>query len=209
MRRHGTASIMFLCLALVAVLPNPVMAQKNSRPSETLTVKDSDGESITLTEDMLRQLPAVTEEQCIWVGKSSGYIGIYDYSGPRLSDILKFAQTTATAKEYRQENSYLIFRGTDGYQVLASWTEVMESPDGRRALIALDKDGEALDPSEGRFRIVFPADKYVGRSVKWLESIEIHCAPGFTEFGGKELNEGEVNTEEKEASNPLDDEWAF
>ena len=168
----------------------------SDKTSETLTIVDSDGSHVTLTAKELREMPQVTAEQCIWFGKSSGYIGIYDYTGVPLSEILKRAEKTATAKEYLQENSYVVFKGTDGYQVLASWTELMESPDGRRALIALDKDGEPLEPSEGQFRLVLPGDKYVGRSVKWLASIEIHRAEGFVDLVPKDKVSGESVKEE-------------
>lgn len=66
------------------------------------------------------------------------------------------------------------------------------SPDGRRALMALEKDGEPLPSFEGQFRLVLPGDKYVGRSVKWLEAIEVHGAEGFVDLP---RDTGESNSE--------------
>ena len=55
----------------------------------------------------------------------------------------------------------------------------MKNADGSRAIIMLDKDGEPLADNEGKFRVLFPGDKYVCRSVKCLDTIEIRCAEGF------------------------------
>lgn len=166
------------------------------RAAETLTVIDSDGSKVVLTADDLQQLPQAKEEKCICVGQSSGYIGIYDYSGVRLSDVLQKAQTTFSAKEYRQENSYVVFKGTDGYQVIASWDELMAAPDGRRALVALKRDGELLPVLEGRFRLILPGDKYVGRSVKCLETIEVRLADGFVEKHKEKEDNGFAEVEQ-------------
>ena len=150
--------------------------------AETLTLVDCDGTKVTFSETELRSMEQVTEEQCIWVGESSGYIGIFDCSGVLLSEILKRAEATFKAKDFVRENTYVIFRGTDDYQIITSWTELMGSADGRRSIIMLDKDGEPLSDKEGKFRVLFPADKYVGRSVKCLDTIEIHRAEGFKDF---------------------------
>ena len=150
--------------------------------AETLTLVDCDGTKVTFSETDLRSMEQVTEEQCIWVGESSGYIGIFDCSGVLLSEILQRAEATFKAKDFVRENTYVIFRGTDDYQIITSWTELMGSADGLRSIIMLDKDGEPLSDEEGKFRVLFPADKYVGRSVKCLDSIEIHRAEGFKDF---------------------------
>lgn len=181
-------------LCAVAIAAGTGLATAQEEDSETLTVVDSDGTQYTLSEEEIREMPQVTEEQCICVGKSSGYIGIFDFTGVLLGDMLEKAATTATAKEYIQENSYVVFRGTDGYQVIASWTELMESPEGRRALVAVNKDGVRLPKKEGRFRLILPGDKYVGRSVKCLERIEIHRAEGFEDSPKKEESPHGIET---------------
>ncbi|MCK5862971.1 MAG: molybdopterin-dependent oxidoreductase [Candidatus Hydrogenedentes bacterium] len=165
---------LFLCPLIVQAAP--------LRVAETLTLIDSDGSTLTLTEEDLRQMPQTTEEQCIWVGENSGYMGIFDCTGTCLSAILSLAKNTVDAKDFERENTYIIFRGTDDYQIITSWAELMGSRAGRRAMIMLDKDGEKLSDEEGKFRVLFPGDKYVGRSVKCLDTIEIHRAEGFVYF---------------------------
>ncbi len=175
----GLAGLMvpalFLAPGLVKAAPE--------RPSETLTIIDLDGSKIAITLEEMRKMPQETEWRCICVGQKAGYIGIFDYGGVRLSAILEKAAAAMNASEYRKENMYVVFRGTDGYQVIASWTELTLAETGRRALVALYADAKALSESEGRFRIIFPSDKYVGRSVKCLEEIEIRCAEGCVDFG--------------------------
>jgi DMSO/TMAO reductase YedYZ molybdopterin-dependent catalytic subunit len=152
-------------------------------PSDTLTIIDLDGSKITFSADELRKMPQETEFQCICVGQHAGYIGIFDYTGVRLHDILEKAVAAMGASGYRKENMYVVFRGTDGYQVVASWTELTLAETGRRALVALSVDAKPLSKAEGLFRMVFAGDKYVGRNVKCLEQIEILSAEGCVEFG--------------------------
>ncbi len=179
--KHLFTTTAFVLLISALVFNTPAM----SAPllvAQTLTLVDCDGTKVTFSEADLRLMDQVREEQCIWVGQSSGYIGIFDCSGVPLSEILKQVNSTVNAKDFVRENTYVIFRGTDDYQVIASWTELMGSADGLRAMIMLDKDGQPLSDEEGKFRVLFPADKYVGRSVKCLDTIEIHRAEGFKDF---------------------------
>ena len=166
---------------LVVLAQSAGMAGAPTRSSESLTLVDLDGAKITLSAEDLRKMPLDVEEQCICVGESAGFIGIFDYTGVRMTELLHKAKAAQAASGYKKENMYLVFKGTDGYQVVASWCEITGTPDGKRALVVIEKDAKPLPPSEGKFRLAFPADKYVGRSVKCLESIEIHCADGVVE----------------------------
>jgi DMSO/TMAO reductase YedYZ molybdopterin-dependent catalytic subunit len=167
------------------------LAVAEPETSSTLTLVDLDGVKSEFTFDDLRAIPQVLEEECISIGRSAGFIGVFEFTGIRLTDILEKAKAAQDASEYRKENMYIVFKGTDGYQVIASWTEILDSSEGRRALIALDKGDKPLPPEEGKFRIVFPGDKFVGRSVKCLASIEIRCADGVVDK--KKKTEAEKN----------------
>ncbi len=182
MDSKGKAGLTMLSLVTLVILVAPVsMAEGLTRASTTLTLVDLDGTKIQMAPEDLRKLPQEMEEECICVGRSAGFIGIFDYSGVRLSEILDKAKAAKGASEYKQENAYVVFRGTDGYQVIASWTELTQTAEGKRVLIALDRNAEPLSLSEGKFRLVLPGDKYVGRSVKCLETIEIRVADGVVE----------------------------
>ena len=99
----------------------------------------------------------------------------------RLSEILKKAKASVEAGDNKRENLYVVFKGTDGYQIIASWTELTMTSAGKRVLIALEMDSRPLPENEGKMRLVLPGDKWVGRSVKCLETIEIRCAEGYVE----------------------------
>ena len=151
--------------------------------SNSITLVDVDGTETTFDADAIAKMPQKTEENCICVGESAGYLGIFDYTGIRLSEILESAEATKASKDNKRENIYAVFIGTDGYQVMASWTELMLTSAGARVLIALKKDGEVFSEKEGKYRLILPGDKYVGRSVKCLERIELRVADGYKPKG--------------------------
>jgi len=163
-------TVLFLCVSHETAAKDP------DRPSLSLTIVDVDGSPVKLSPESVRQLPQVEEKECICVGEHVGFVGIFDYKGVRLTDLLKNAKDAAALSLYEQKSLYLIFKGTDGYQVIASWCELTQTAAGARTMVALEKDGKPLPPNEGTFRLLFPADKYVGRSVKCLKTIEIRSA---------------------------------
>jgi len=167
-------------MALVFVAPDSA-AGRPERPSQSLTVLDIDGTPVKFSIEDLRAFPQYAEPETIVVGSQVGFIGIYDYAGVRVVDLLDKAKVAQEASAYKQRNMYLVFKGTDDYQVVASWRELYGNADGRRVLAALDKGGKPLVPSEGKIRLVFPGDKYCGRSVMCLDRIEIRVAEGVVE----------------------------
>ncbi len=175
-----SSAILILLLTLTLGI-EPGYAESPMRPSSKIVLVDLNNMEFEFSLDELRGMQQDIEEQCICVGESSGYIGIYDYSGVRLDAILGNAQAAREASGYRKENMYVVFKGTDGYQVIASWTELHQSPNGKTAMLVLEKDSKALEDAEGAIRLYFPGDKYVGRSVKCLERIEIRCTEGVIE----------------------------
>ena len=165
-------SMLFLCSM------RQIEGRDPERPSDSLTIVDVDGSTTKLSVEDLRGMPQVQEKECICVGEVVGFIGILDYRGVRVVDLLEKVKAASSLSLYEKKSLYLVFKGTDGYQVIASWVELIHTAGGSRAMIATEKDDKPLPAKEGKFRLVFPADKYVGRSVKCLERIEIHSAPG-------------------------------
>ena len=169
-----------LCVGAVLLLcvSQETAAKDPDRPSLSLSIVDVDGSTVDFSAERLGRMSQVEEKECICVGEVVGFIGVFDYKGVRLVDVLEHAKAAARLSRYKQKSLYVVFKGTDGYQVIASWVELMQTAGGGRAMVALEKDGKRLPANEGAFRLVFPADKYVGRSVKCLETIEIHSAAG-------------------------------
>jgi DMSO/TMAO reductase YedYZ molybdopterin-dependent catalytic subunit len=167
-----TLLILFLCGTQQTEGKDP------ERPADSVIIVDVDGSTTKLSVEDLRAMPQVQEKECICVGEVVGFIGIFDYRGVRVVDLLEKVKAADSLSLYERKSLYLVFKGTDGYQVIASWVELMHTPGGSRVMIATDKDDKPLPAKEGKFRLVLPADKYVGRSVKCLERIEMHSAPG-------------------------------
>jgi len=182
-RLLGRVAIVGCAGSLLAVLLafGPAWAATPERPSQAVTIVDINGTRTTLSVQELRRLPQHSEEEFIFVGKHSGFIGVFDFAGVRVVDLLDNAKAAQAASGYKQENMFVVFRGTDGYQVVASWQELMLTAGGTRVLAVLEKNGQPLPPDEGEIRLLFPGDKYCGRSVKCLETIEIHVAQGVVE----------------------------
>ncbi len=174
--RWGTALAVVLVLFMWVASEAP--GKDPERPSDSITIVDVDGSTVKLSMDDMSRMLRAEEKECICVGENVGFIGIFDYEGVRLKNILQKAKAALALSDYKQENLYVVFRGTDGYQVIESWPGLRMTAGGDRAMVAVKKDGKPLPPDEGQFRLFFPADKYVGRSVKCLETIEIRLAPG-------------------------------
>lgn len=179
-RLHLLGGVCLVAMLLCCIV-RQTAGKDPEKPFDSLTIVDKDGSRISLSIEDLNRMTHVEEKECICVGEVVGFIGVFDYRGVRVTELLKRATAATSCSLYQQKNLYLIFKGTDGYRVIASWSELTQTPCGSRAMIALEKDGEPLPSSEGKLRVVFPGDKYVGRSVKCLDTIEIRIASGFSD----------------------------
>ena len=181
--RIARHSILAALIGLSLIPAPPILHAEKSpgRPSKSITIADIDGTEVGWTLEELRELPPVTMKDCIVVGSHVGFIGVFEYSGVRLVDVLARAKAAQKAKDYKKRNMFLVLKGTDGYQVVMSWRELYGTPDGLDTLVVLDEDGEPLPVEEGRLHSYLPGDKYCGRSVKCLERIEIGVAEGVVE----------------------------
>jgi len=175
--------VCFTC-ALLCCMARETACKVPEKPSDSLTIIDTDGSRISLSIEDLNKMTQVEEKECICVGEVVDFIGVFDYRGVRVADLLKKAPAGTSLSLYQQKSLYMVFKGTDGYGVIASWIELTQTACGRRTLIALEKDGKPLPSGEGKLRVVFPGDKYAGRSVKCLETIEIRLAPGLVDNQG-------------------------
>ncbi|MBS0445082.1 MAG: molybdopterin-dependent oxidoreductase [Proteobacteria bacterium] len=63
---------------------------------------------------------------------------------------------------------------TDGYSVAYSWPELVNTDVGAGVLVVYERDGKALDASEGPIALVSAKDERTGpRHVRWLQRIEV------------------------------------
>ena len=188
MKRSVTMRWFAAVVVVVAVLAGSAYAGKPpERPSETLTIMDIDGTETVLTLADLEAMPQTTAKDYPCIGESVGFIGISDFTGVLVTTLLEKAKKIEGSSDYLKRNVYVLFKGTDGYQVMTTWYD-LTTESGRQAMVALKQDGQALAPEIGEFRSVFPAEIRVARSVMCLERIELHVIPGVVE---KKKDDGE------------------
>jgi hypothetical protein len=161
--------ISFCCrLAIWALLIGAVDAQDATQPAAPaqLTIKGDIPAPITLTPDVLAQMP----RQTVIIPDQDGTK--VSYEGVALQEILKRA-CVPQGKDVRGKMmaSYVLAKADDGYQVLFSIGE-LDSAFGNESIVVADKrDGKPLFGYQGPLRLVCPNDRAGARSVRMLETI--------------------------------------
>jgi DMSO/TMAO reductase YedYZ molybdopterin-dependent catalytic subunit len=93
-------------------------------------------------------------------------------AGVLLRDVLDKAKLIER-KPRDLRKTLVIARARDHYLALFTWVELYLFTTGEGVLVALERDGAPLAPSEGPLALVSLRDERPGpRHVKWLESIE-------------------------------------
>lgn len=141
-------------------------AQEKSSVSTQLSVGGEVQHALALSVDALRE-----------IGKRREFAKVGPYGGVRLVDLLEEADIRRDVPRALRR-TYVVATATDGYQAVFSWGELYNSPIGRGALVAVDRDGVPLRDGEGRFALVSLADDKPGpRHVKWLTRIDVRRVP--------------------------------
>lgn len=155
-----------LALAVAALLAGTAHAQEKSSVSTQLAVGGEVQRALTLTVEALRE-----------IGKRKEFARIGAYGGVRLVDVLDEADIRRDSPRALRR-TYIVATATDGYQGVFSWGELYNSPIGKGALVAIERDGLPLRDGEGRFALVSLADDKPGpRHVKWLSRIDVRRVP--------------------------------
>ncbi|MGK5042738.1 molybdopterin-dependent oxidoreductase [Janthinobacterium sp. GB1R12] len=161
--------------ALLAAAPawaDPAPARDNM--SRALAVTGMVTTPLTLTVAGLRQLPPVNGGE-LAVTRHNGDKAetITSYKGVRLRDILDKAALDAPGHNDVKKLA-IIATATDGYAVVFSWGELYNSPAGEGVIVYYEKNGKALDDSDGEIALISAKDIRTGpRHVKWLNAIEV------------------------------------
>eukprot|EP01133_Synstelium_polycarpum_P025490 gene25490-30597_t len=93
--------------------------------------------------------------------------------GVRLRDILDKAVLDAPGHNDVKKLA-IIATATDGYAVVFSWGELYNAPAGEGVIVYYEKNGKALDDSDGEIALISAKDIRTGpRHVKWLNAIEV------------------------------------
>lgn len=129
---------------------------------------------LALTVADLRALPAASGGK-LDVARRNGDQAetIASYRGVRLRDILDRAVLDAPGHNDVKKLA-IIATATDGYAAVFSWGELYNSPAGEGVVVCFEKNGKALDDSDGEIALISARDIRTGpRHVKWLKAIEV------------------------------------
>jgi hypothetical protein len=178
MKGHSMLKKIFLGLASAALLAaapawaDPALARDNM--SRALTVTGMVATPLALKVADLRQLrPANGGDIAVTRHNGDKAETITSYKGVRLRDILDKAVLDAPGHNDVKKLA-IIATATDGYAVVFSWGELYNAPAGEGVIVYYEKNGKALDDSDGEIALISAKDIRTGpRHVKWLNGVEV------------------------------------
>jgi molybdopterin-dependent oxidoreductase-like protein protein len=124
--------------------------------------------SVSLSPADLAQLPA---EQVATSFLTEHGTRSASFTGPLLWAVLEKAGAIDPAKPRDAVRQALLVTGSDGYVALVGMGEIAPEFEGKQVILAISADGKPLDA--GHLRLVVPADKRGGRSVRDVARIDI------------------------------------
>ncbi len=147
------------------------MAESKSgvTPSKSLEIFGSVNNPLTLNIDDLKKMPSTELNDMVMAGAVKGFVGIRNYKGVSLKDILDKAGIKGKVKHL-----VFIVSATDGFYITLSWGEIYNHLSGDKVILAYERDGKPLGDYEGFIRLIVPYDTFIGdRAVKWVNKIEV------------------------------------
>jgi DMSO/TMAO reductase YedYZ molybdopterin-dependent catalytic subunit len=136
-------------------------------PIKTLVVTGDVPTSLLLQVDELKALPR-TKVTVSESGKSVAYEGVL------VAELLKKAGAPmGDALRGKALASYVLARGSDGYEVLMSLVELDTDLTASTIIVADTVDGQSIDARNGPLRLIVPKDSHPSRSVRMLERLEV------------------------------------
>jgi len=149
--------------------------QDRIRPmAELLTLKSNDcGSAYQFRREDLEQFPTLSIASAVMTGDCEGFGGVYDFEGPPLRELLDITGIEACSPAY---DRFVLVESTDGFCATFSFGEIYNSRLSNNIAIAIKKDGEPLDESEGFARSVVGEDSTGGRAVRRVSTITLFTA---------------------------------
>jgi len=161
-------------LALTIVLANAAFALEKNKPvpSSRIEVVGAVKHPITLELRDLKEMKGVAARDCVMAGSHRGFVGIHNYRGALLRDVIDRAELEGKRKEM-----VIMVSAADGFRVAISWGELYNCLAGDHMIIAYERDGKLLKDDEGFARLIIPTDRYIAdRAVKRVTKIEVKKA---------------------------------
>lgn len=158
--------------APIAAPPSPTKPARPDVPADRILVTGPTGGDASVTAEALAKLPAVSVT--VSFGTEGGQHQA-SFQGPLLWDVL--AQTGAIDASRRREQvrAIVLIEGRDGYTAALAVGEIAPDFEGKQVILAERMDGRPLEP--GHWRIIVPADRRGGRSVRDVARIAVTPPP--------------------------------
>jgi DMSO/TMAO reductase YedYZ molybdopterin-dependent catalytic subunit len=154
-------------VVLFCLLMRATFMAYGQQPAPSISVTGSVTTPLTLTAEMLAQMPRATATI------SNNGIDM-QYEGVWLRDILKKAGVPAgEALRGKTLTTYVLAEAQDGYQVVFSLGELDPALGDTPILVADKANGKPLFGENGTFRLVSSRDKRGARAVRMLTKIEV------------------------------------
>ncbi len=177
-------------LATISLLFGTLSIAKEKKDYYVSEIKISGDvvQSTTLTLEDLKKMRQTTLRSVPQMVRLRGYLGIYDYIGVPLKNVIERAGLAGS--KYKRAKYFFVLKAPDGFISTFSWGELFNRHDGEQTIIALKSrqvrnakneivnniEFHDLEPSwGGAFRMVVPNDTIYSdeRSVKWVSEIYI------------------------------------
>ncbi|PZX62925.1 molybdopterin-dependent oxidoreductase [Hydrotalea sandarakina] len=167
----------YLLLFLTVMISLQVSAQKAVTPTQQFTIQGKVKQPIIITLTDLEKYPTVNIPDVVitnYLGEARGKLT--HLKGILLKDVLQKAELIeANPKLF--STFYYVLTAADGYSVVYSWNELLNSPVGEHTFIITAKNDESLKTMNDGILVLTPIDFVTGRRhVKWLKTIEVKQA---------------------------------
>jgi hypothetical protein len=152
------------CAALAIFL----VARAAAQAPASLHLVSEAGTTTTIALDSLRRMPQVELRGQIHDGPE------LVFRGPALDAVLVMAGAPQ-GRDLRGPALRLVVlaEATDGYAVVYSLAELSPDLGARRAIVAIEQDGQPLSEKDGPMRIVLEGEKRPARWIRQLERLRI------------------------------------
>lgn len=141
--------------------------------SQTVSVKGEVKTPLNFSADDLKGFPAEQIGSFTVTRKVDGQERSSTVRGVKLSALIERAGL-APAGRNDWKHLAVVASATDGYRVVFSWPELINTEVGPGVLVVFERDGQPLDAGEGRIALVSARDVRAGpRHVKWLHTLEL------------------------------------
>ena len=147
--------------AIVALIVSCASALEAQDTAGDLTVRRTATDSIVLSAASIAALPRVSVRSTEH-GKAAAFGGV------SLQSVLAAAGIRLDSLRGKALADVVLIEARDGYRVAFTLGELATDLGGRVVVLADQRDGKPLSPTEGPRRLVVPAD---GRAARWVRQV--------------------------------------